>query len=48
MPLPTNLVEKNDVRFQECLMVEHCPYSRLGFAPMWACKLAYCKHLYHC
>jgi hypothetical protein len=29
LPLPTNLVEKNGVRFQECLMVEHCPYCGL-------------------
>lgn len=29
LPLPTNLVEKNDVRFQECLMVERCPYCGL-------------------
>jgi hypothetical protein len=48
MPLPTNLVEKNDVGLQECFMVECCPYCGLGFTPMWAVKLAFCKHFYHC
>jgi len=46
--LPTNLVEKNDVGFQECLMVERCPCCGLGFTPMWVGKLASCKHFYHC
>jgi hypothetical protein len=40
MLLPTNLVEKNDVGFQECFMVECCPYYGLRFAPMCANKLA--------
>jgi hypothetical protein len=48
MPLFTNLVEKNVVGFQECFMVGCCPYCGLGFAPMWACKLASYKHFYHC
>jgi hypothetical protein len=46
--LLTNLVEKNDIGFQECLTVERCPHCGLRFTLMWVGKLASCKHFYHC
>ncbi len=46
--LPSNLVSNNNVRFQDCLMVERCPFCGFGFAPMWVGQLVSCKHFYHC
>jgi hypothetical protein len=45
--LPSNLVSMNNSGFQECLMVERCPFCELGFALEWVSKLTSCKHFYH-
>jgi hypothetical protein len=29
------------------LVVEKCSFCGLGFAPLWAVRLASCKHFYH-
>jgi hypothetical protein len=47
IPLPPNIVEKNNVNAQVCIWVEHCPFFRLGFEPFWARQIASCKHVYH-
>ncbi len=45
--LPPNIVERNNVNAQACIWVEHCPFSRLGFEPLWVGQIAFCKHVYH-
>jgi hypothetical protein len=47
MPLPTSCVECNEIGFQECFIIEQCPFYGLGFSHVWLGKLASCKHLYH-
>jgi hypothetical protein len=45
--LPPNIVEENYVNAQTYIWVECCPFSRLGFEPLWVGQIAYCKHVYH-
>ncbi len=45
--LPPNIVEENNVDAQAYIWVECCPFCRLGFEPLWARQIAYCKHVYH-
>ncbi len=47
MPLPSPLIEHDDLRFNDFLTIGRCPFCGLGFTPMWARKLASCKHMYH-
>ncbi len=45
--LPPNIVEGNNVNAQACIWVEHCPFSRLGFEPLWVGQIAshvWCVH----
>jgi hypothetical protein len=45
--LPPNIIEGNNVKAQACIWVEHYPFFRLGFEPLWARQIASCKHVYH-
>jgi len=45
--LPLDIIERNNVKAQACIWVEHCPFFRLGFEPLWARQIASCKHVYH-
>ncbi len=45
--LPPNIVEENNADAQVYIWVECCPFCRLGFEPLWARQIAYCKHAYH-
>ncbi len=46
MPLPSPLVEHDDLRFNDFFTIGCCPFCGLGFAHMWVGKLASCKHMY--
>ncbi len=45
--LPPNIIEGNNVKAQACIWVEHCPFFRLVFEPLWAGQITSHKHVYH-
>jgi hypothetical protein len=47
IPLLPKIVEENNVDAQAYIWVEHYPFWWLGFEPLWAGQIAFCKHVYH-
>ncbi len=48
MSLPSILVERKDVGFERCLMIQCCPFYGLEFSLMWVGKITSYKHVCHC
>jgi hypothetical protein len=43
-----NMLEKNEMGFQKCLLIECCPLYGIEFTLVWVSKIIYNKHVYHC